>query len=360
MEGIFREFENENSLRSYPFASGCEPPDEIDSIIPASVFVDAVIYPVNPVGAVYLSSVSEDGVFSISDDTGVIMTGTASGETVEFFDLSGLSRHSGTMLASSADALSEFAGRGVGREYGPESASFSSCCVVPVVIDGVKSIEIGGSGMVSGTVRFTNSEEDSVRVSSGDLGDGRSTLRFDVVPKLVPSADSIRRIICVVDGQTPFRITKFYDPDNPDYGGYNTVVLYLCGIDKETVCSAAHREDSYEMSDTCGCDKDRTERVFLPETYQMEEVFIPPDESGANGGIEGGAENAFYLVVPNIIAYANPISITLEDGGVVPKPNKPELEYNGNTADMAEGEITDDIASRGIVIQVPGLSGGMI
>lgn len=360
MEGIFREFENENSLRSYPFAAGCERPSDEEAVIPASVFVDAVLYPVNPVGTVYLSSISEDGVFSVSDDTGVIMTGSASGSVVELFDTSDMKRHVGTLVASSEEELSEFAGRGSERSYLKDDAAFASGCVIPVVIDGVESLEVGEDGKIAGEINFTNGDNDEIRVSSGTLEDGRKTLRFDILPKPAPSVDSIRRIICVVDGQTPFRIMKFFDPENPELWGYNTVALYLCNIDKETVCSAAHREDSFEMADTCGCEKDRTEHVYLPETYQKEEVFIPPDESGSEGGMADGADNAFYLVVPNITPYTNPLSITLDDGDVVPKSNDPEMVISGNTAELAEGEILDDITSKGIVIQVPGLSGGMI
>ena len=52
MDGIFAEFENENALRSYPFAGGCVPKGEERSEIPSDVFVDAAIYPVNPSGVV--------------------------------------------------------------------------------------------------------------------------------------------------------------------------------------------------------------------------------------------------------------------------------------------------------------------
>ena len=156
MEGIFAEFENENALRSYPFAEGCVPGD---NDIPAGVFVDAAIYPVNPSGTVHLSSISEDGVFGISDDTGVIMEGVASGRTVEFTDNSGLGRHVGTLVASSAEALAEFAGRGSLREFSSDNAAFSSACVFPVVVDGVTSVSIGESGKTSGAVGFLDERE---------------------------------------------------------------------------------------------------------------------------------------------------------------------------------------------------------
>lgn len=347
MEGIFKEFENENALRAYPFAAGCINDSEPEGI-PAGVFVDAAIYPVNPSGTLFLSSVSENGVFSVSDDTGVVMTGSANGSVVELYDVSGLSRHVGTIIASSADALSDFAGRGFERKYKKENSAFASSCVFPIVIDGVSSVRIGDSDMVVGDVAFSNGPDDDVRVSSGTLEDGRRTLRFDVVPKTQTSLESIRRIICVVDGQTPFRI-------EPHESSYNTIILTLDGIDKEVVCASAHRESDFEMVDSCSCEKVTTEKVDIPEFYQLEEVFIPPTESRPEG-----ADNAFYLVVPNMLNYGNPISITLEDGVVSPKVNDPELEVDGYNAEIVDGGLLDDITSKGVVIQVPGLSGGLI
>lgn len=351
MEGIFAEFENENALRSYPFAEGCVPGD---NDIPAGVFVDAAIYPVNPSGTVYLSSISEDGVFGISDDTGVIMEGVASGRTVEFTDNSGLGRHVGTLVASSAEALAEFAGRGSLREFSSKNAAFSSACVFPVVVDGVTSVSIGESGKTSGAVGFSNGDGEDIRISSGTLEDGRKTLRFDVLPRPgVKESGSIRRIICVVDGQTPFRIMKL----SP-----NTVKLSIANLDRDGVCSSIHRENNLEMADTCKCDKDPLpEGDPLPEAYQLEEVFIPPDEEPGQpeGGEPNGNDNAFYLVVPNIAGEGvNPISITLVDGEVSPKTEDLKVVVDGNDADLAEGEMLDKMTSKGVVIQVPGLSGG--
>ena len=353
MDGIFAEFENENALRSYPFADGCVPPENEDASIPVGVFVDAAIYPVNPSGVLYLSEISESGVFRISDSSGVVMEGTAEGRNVEFYDLSGLGRHVGTLVASSADALSEFAGRGSLREYSQENTAFASACVFPVVIDGVTSISVSESAKTAGAVGFSNSKSDDVRVSSATK-DGRKTLRFDVLPRPgVKESGSIRRIICVVDGQTPFRIDKV---------AYNTVRLSLANLDRDTVCSSVHRENHFEMADTCKCDKDPLpDEDSLPEFYQLEEVFIPPDEEDGQpeGGIPEGADNAFYLVVPNIMGEGrNPLSITLEDGAVSPKTEDLKVVVQGDTADLAEGEMLDDMTSKGVVIQVPGLSGG--
>ena len=351
MEGIFLEFENENALRSYPFAEGCMPPDDPTASIPSGVFVDAAIYPVNPSGVVYLSGVSEDGIFSISDNTGVIMTGTADGAVIEFHDMSVFSRHVGTLIASSQEALSEFMSYGSDREYEAENTAFSASCVFPVVVDGVTSVSVGESGAVDGLAAFSNGPSDTVRVSSSIMEDGRDTLRFDIIPR--PGAVGgrfIRRIICVVDGKTPFRIEKL---------AYNIIFLRLYGIDKEMVCAAAHREDEYEMADTCDCiPPPLPSDKILPETYQLEEVFIPPDEHGYEGGLPDGADNAFYLTVPNINGYHNPLSMTMEDGVAIPKTEEPEFASDLNVNEASRNAIIDSIASKGVILQVPGLSGG--
>lgn len=351
MDGIFAEFENENALRSYPFAEGCIPTGEEDSEIPSNVFVDAAIYPVNPSGVVYLSGISETGVFSISDSTGVIMEGSANGRNVEFHDLSGLGRHVGTLVASSAEALSEFAGRGSRREYLQENAAFASGCVFPVVIDGVTSMSVMESVKTAGVVAFSNSKSDNIRVSSATK-DGLKTLRFDVLPRPgSKDAGSIRRIICVVDGQTPFRINKISD---------NTIRLSLLNMDRDGVCASVRRENHFEMADTCKCEKaPLPDEESLPEHYHLEEVFIPPDEEQKEGGIPEGTNNAFYIVVSNMMGEGrNPLSITLEDGAVSPKTEDLKVVVQGDSADLAEGEMLDEMTSKGVVIQVPGLSGG--
>lgn len=356
MDGIFLEYENENALRIYPFAAGCVPPARPENEIPIGLFVDAALYPVNATGILYLSSVSEDGVFNISDDRGVLMMGRVSGKKVEFYDTTPLARHVGTLIASSEEALVEFAGRGELREYVNTETKFAASCVLPVVIDGVTSVSVGESSLIPGKLEFSNGANDDVRVSSGTM-DGRKTLRFDVLPRPAVSDDfSIRRIICVVDGQTPFRIEKL----SP-----NTILLTLEGIDRDTVCSAVHRENQFEMADTCDCegepcDKPDADVATLPETYQLEEVFIPPDPDGSEGGLVDGMDNAFYLSVPNISGYRNPISITLEDGVPIPDVNGPQVIMDGLNAELADGALLDEISSKGVVIQVPGLSGGEI
>ena len=358
MEGIFLEFENENALRFYPFAAGCSPVESgSDTAMPPGIFIDAALYPVNPSGALYLSSISEDGIYVISDMNGVVMTGKAFGNIVKLFDVSDFSRRCGTLVALSADILAEFSGRGVAREYSASETTFAASCVFPVVIDGVTSLSVGDSDKVAGHLKFANGASDDIRVSSGTTADGRKTLRFDVLPRIVAQDEtSIRRIICVVDGQTPFRISRAQ-------GMYNTVMLTLDNIDKEAVCAAAHRENSFEMADTCGCDgpcrPDMPTKVVVPYVYQIVEVFIPPDENGSQGGLPDGADNAFYIVVPNLVGYANPISITLEDGVVSPKTTNPDVVIDGNDAELADGAMLDSVTSKGVVLQVPGLLGGL-
>ena len=350
MEGIFTEFENENALRTYPFAAGCIPPVDADAEIPADLFVDAALYPINPNGPLYLSSISESGEFSISDTDGVVMTGAQNGQMVEFYDNSSFKRHVGTLMASSEEVLTEFAGRGSLREYASESTTFAANCVMPVVIDGVVSLSVGGSAPATGNVGFTNGPDDDVRVSSRRLSDGRRTLRFDVLPRPgIVVNDSIRRIICVVDGQTPFRISKLSN---------NTIQLNLADIDRDAICSAAHRENQFEMADTCESAPETPRPPgTIPGIYQLAEVYIPPDDENP-----AGAENAFYLVVPNgeSDGYRNPLSITLVDSLTMPRTDDVETVEVGNSqSELADGALIDKLTSRGVVLQVPGLSGGL-
>ena len=368
MNGVFLEFENENALRAYPFAAGGSPIDDLDRSIPTDLFVDAALYPVNPQGTLYLAAILEDGTFTVADNTGVIMTGTATGNIVELYDTTPFERHVGTIVALSASALADFAGRGVARAYSREETAFAASCVFPVIIDGVVSVAIPNTGITTGDVKFSNGPDDAIRVSSGMIGANKS-LRFDILPRpAVPDESFIKRVICVVDGQTPFRIHKEYATESSDssshdgYGLYNTVILTLDQIDKETVCAAAHREDAYEMADTCECDPPPMPKEdSLPEFYQLEEVFIPPDPDGTEGGVPEGADNAFYLVVPNVLGDGgNPLSITLEDGVAQPRIDPPEANVDGFDVSLADDALIDAVTSKGVVIQVPGLAGGTI
>jgi hypothetical protein len=346
MEGIFLEFENENSLRNYPFAAGCVPVGGDGTEIPSGLFVDACLYPINPSGNLFLSSVSKDGVVEVSDSSGAIMSGkvpSGGSRVVELYSLSGMARHMGTMVASSSEALSEFLMQGKDMEFGPGATTFAASCVFPVVIDGIASLDVGGVGDMSMLVSFANSMSDEVRVSKGMI-DGHDTLRFDVVPKYdLPELSSIRQIRCVVDGRTPFRISKLSE---------NTVLVYLEGIDKETVCASAHRENSYEMADTCDCtNSEETDPIVLP--YKKQEVVVD---------IPYRADSAFYLVSSNMSGYGNPVSITLQDGVPIPKTSNLKVEPDNTNGGfiVPESEFIDDVSSKGIVIQVPGLSGGEV
>ena len=344
MNRIFREFENENALRTYPFASGCVPIDTDGAPIGTGILVDATIYPVNSRGIVYLSGISSGGVVSISDETGVIMTAVrdGAGDTLEFFETGGLGRHVGTVLASSPDALSALTSGTKARRFRPNATAFAASCLFPIENDGVLSLDVGGTGATDGIFEFANGDDDEVRISTDK--DGR-TLRFDVLPHPTSNIPkSIRKIYCIVDGRTPFRIEKIGSGIDGVPG--NTIAVYLDNIDKSAVCGNAHRENALEMADTCDCRPDVPEPVEIPPELQVEVVDIPD-----------GADSAFYLAVPNLIGYDNPLSITLDDGIDIPKTElKTETDPAGRMA--AKDAMVDKSTAKGVILQVPGLSGG--
>lgn len=57
---IYTEFENENRLRNFPFSEDSSLLDTDGVKLDPSFFVDASIYPLNPVGDVRLSSIDYD------------------------------------------------------------------------------------------------------------------------------------------------------------------------------------------------------------------------------------------------------------------------------------------------------------
>lgn len=343
MNKIFLEFENENTQRTYPFASGCHTVDTDGIPIGTGILIDAALYPVNPKGPLFLSSIATDGTVSISDSTGVIMTSRheVGTDALEFYDLSGFRRHVGTLLAASPEALDTLVGISKERTFRASATEFSSACVFPIENDGVLSVDVASVGIRDGQVGFANASDDEVRVSTDY--DGRA-LAFDILPR--PTAeipDSIRHIYCIVDGKTPFRIVKL--PSGlPGIPG-NTIAVYLDNLDRGAICGNAHREDALVMADTCDCSSDSGDApVDIPETYQAEAVDIPL-----------GADSAFYLAVPNFVGYDNPLSLTLDDGVRVQKTDL-DVETDPTGRKSASGAGKDDFTSKGVKLQVPGLA----
>lgn len=348
MNKIFTEFENENSLRSYPFASGCSITDTDGNSIGSGILIDAALYPVNSIGNLYLSSIDTSGTISISDSQKVIMTSVhePGSDMLEFYDTTELRRHVGTMIASSSEALDVLVNGTKDRKFKQDATLFASACVFAVTNDGVLSIDVDGTGQTDGIVEFTNSSEDEIRVSTNG-----SNLRFDIVPLPelhIPT--SIQHIYCIVDGKTPFRIQKLqnglFDGDHIGSAPGNTVVVYLDNIERSDVCSNAHRENTLEMTDTCECSSspEEPEQIEIPEFYQEEVVDIP-----------NGCDSAFYLAVPNIGSYDNPLSLTLVNGEIRPKTES-QIAVSLNNTDVGTNILADNITSKGVILQVPGLS----
>jgi hypothetical protein len=344
MNKLFTEFENENELRTYPFASGCTVKDRKGVEIGVGVLVDAALYPVNPSGDLYLSRIGADGTVSISDDRGVVMTASAEGGTsLEFYDTSDLHRHVGTVVASSEEAMSGLVSVNEDRVFRSENSRFASSCVFPVINDGVTSVNVGDTGAADGDIVFANAPDDQVRVSTDETG---TKLRFDVIPRpYYEILKSIKHVYCIVDGKTPFRIMKLPHGGDPSIPG-NTIAVYLDNIDRQDICADAHREDEIQAMDTCtecGGDVPCPEPPSpedIPHVYQAEVVDIP-----------NGADGAFYLAVPNMVGYDNPLSITMQDGMLVPNE---EVEVQDGEADI--GDLVNRITSKGVVLQVPGLA----
>lgn len=343
MQKVFTEFENENALRVYPFASGCTTKDTSGSSIGTGILIDAALYPVNSRGPLYLSKIGVDGVVSISDSDSVVMTATIEKNSTSliFYDMTGMHRHVGTLLASSTDALTTLVNVYDDRIFEQSETMFASSCVFPITNSGVLSLNVGGIGELDGTIKFKNASTDQIRVSTDAAG---SKLRFDVIPiakKVILS--SIQHIYCIVDGKTPFRINKMPFAGGSEGNG-NTIAVYLDNITRQDVCNGHNRADSLEMKDTCDCGSsdpcDTFEQpVDIPDTYQVEVVDIPNE-----------ADSSFYLAVPNMTGYDNPLSITLTEGATEPIT---EVKVDAN-ADNTKN-IKNNIKSKGVILQVPGV-----
>lgn len=358
MSFINPEFENVNSQRGYPFAEGCSQTSEEGMQIGAGAIIDAMLYPVSPSGCLWLSGISGDGVLSVSDDTGVIMQGECEGDRAEMHDMTPLGRHCGTILASSEEAMRAFAFSGMASTFRKEASLFSSSCVCPIPSSGVTSVTLGVSREEGNDIRFggdfsfSNGPSDEVRVSVYSSG-GEPSIVFDVIPSVAAeSYRPIKEIYCVADGSTPFRIIPYGFSGAPYTDGFDSVCVYLDGIDRESVCSAAHREQGFETADACGCEgcsgsqsSSSGSGSSEPAVFQCVAVRMSADPG----------TSSFSLVAPDFTGYSNPVSVSISEGKVLPKSGGLEYTVENMSATAGTGITDDSVSDNAVSIQVPGI-----
>jgi hypothetical protein len=152
------EWRNINGERDYPFSDGVTLAPVEGIQIPQDAFLDAVFYPINLEGELYLSSIDRMvNEMQVSDASGVRGTGELGTEVVTFFDDYG--RPLGTLvLGPGFEELSATMLASV------EATRFAAACVFPQNQVGVRAFLLPDGTLVTGDVTFAG--EGGIRIDT--------------------------------------------------------------------------------------------------------------------------------------------------------------------------------------------------
>lgn len=296
----YAEFEDINCGRRYPFSESSTMEDTDGATFPDDVFVDAVLYPLNPSGPLRMSAFDPARGIVISDGSSEIAEGPLSAgmDTVNVFQ--------GGRLAGRL-----VAGPGFDREVlsmRPRrfdgTAEFSPASECPVSFGGVTSVSFPSSGLsVSGWGQLVLAGKGRLAAMSSRRSDGEYDVFFNVDDPSDDGTDGdgdtyVREIHVVTSGKTLLRA----DPE-----GTNGAYLWLvnpdfspsgdekAGIDRDDVCSRAHMRDEVQVvRDTCVSEGGSCN----PET--------PLEDMGEHFVIRG---DGVWLYTYDLSDYLNPIRI---------------------------------------------------
>ena len=174
--GIFDEWRTRNEQRRYPFADDVLLTDAATGQrLSDAAFVDAMFYPINISGDLYLSkiAVSESKAY-ISDSNGVVATADidyADLRTLNFYDSYG--RLTGIMVPGSY-----FSEIDTDRTFVQSAASFAQACVAPQVYDCLGGVLLPDGTLVSGQIFWEG--ENGIQVTTEYI-DSVPVIRIDAV-----------------------------------------------------------------------------------------------------------------------------------------------------------------------------------
>lgn len=169
------EWRDSNDDRKYPFSDSAGLVAETGLPLPSDAFLDAVFYPIDLVGTLYLSKVDKAaGVLEIADSADASVKGTAEitgAGVLEFSDA--YDRPAGTLvLGPGFESLSTI------TLLDAQNATFAAACVFPQNQLGVRGFLLPDGTLVTGEVVIRG--EDGIRADSA-VEDGKFTIRLQAV-----------------------------------------------------------------------------------------------------------------------------------------------------------------------------------
>ena len=381
-ELFFQEYENENRYRSYPFSETSSMEDGNGIVLPSDVFIDAIIYAVNPKGMVRMSKLDfSERVVEISDDGGVIGIGKLElgkgrvqlYDSLQGSDYFGCQRKTGYGYAVGVIVCGPGFDRelstGVVHEYDEKAALFAPSAMCPIAYSGVTSIDVQGE-IEARLLCLKKHDPESVFLKNkviGLLGDGRIVSRtavegkktylwFDVLQNysstsgliLYPDDDdqtykngkkvALSKLVIAVPFESPFRVS---DIGNADY------LVTLGTADREDVCYQANKGAlaAKEKIDVCP-----------PEDNPVLDCSpgggsVVPDHGSV--GVEHVASGVsdVGLLTPDLANYKNPVWIGVSGDSTS------HTDYPKITSNMSQESAIEEIQK---LHKIPVKSGGSL
>lgn len=351
---LLGEYRNQHSNRKYPFADDAALLDTEGRPLPVDFLVDAFLYPIDLVGAPYISQMDVHTQRLTISDTGGGIIGYAAlidGATqAEVYESGPYQRQIGILIYGAG--LGEiFRGRPP-RNFVPAATALCPTTYIPLNQEGVRGILLPNGVLLTGDVVFEG--RDGIVASSYILPDGRNVLEFGAygVPPTTPEdcGDDclpIKEICFIRMPNSRFMISE-YAP--------NVLALTSHGFDLEDLCE---RQRSIRLPGNGG---------VLPPRARIipcEDPPIPPLPPDPGPRVEicmrpsAGAGNLF-IVTPSAADFLNAIGVSeLDHVGVVAQPALRMPTTVENTADALRyvNDFTDPVTfADGLVIFVRGLA----
>lgn len=346
------EFENENSYRNYPFAGTAEIRSDDGVEFPSDVFVDALLYPVNPSGRMKLDEfVPSENRFSFSDENnenrvdGVIVGNRG--------DLTQDGRPAGTVVFGSGLKREV----GSGRKWSFSNLWVSSRCVVPVPGPVVFDIEFEGQNVKTVGGFVTVRGEKRLKAIGGSKtidGVEYQTMRFDFKQKSTreeTDKDDKLYIKSIVIVRKPGSMLDFTGGGLYSPGSIPVTCcahLFLRGLSREDICFQANREEAVsKVFDTCvGGDSD------IPDICPVVE-----DDPETRDKVRSVYDMHVFLTTGDYIGWRNALKITPINGSIEPNTPRvrPSMKYDEAQEEVGKLTRSQLGYGNGIRIEVTGV-----
>ena len=174
--GTFEEWRTRNSQRRYPFADDALLMDTVSGhLLADDVFVDAMFYPINIMGSLYLSGISlSESKLQVSDSNGMVAAASLDcSETgaFNFYDIYG--RLTGILVPGPG-----FAAVAGDMAFTRTAASFAQACVAPQAYSCLSGVLLPDGTFLGGQIYWAG--ENGIQVTTEYI-DGTPVIRIDAV-----------------------------------------------------------------------------------------------------------------------------------------------------------------------------------